>query len=92
MKKQLLAGTAFVAAAMLVAGGAMAQDKMKKKMMTAFVAAAMLVAGGAMAQDKMKKKMMKPSISGERLLRGGRRRHPRRRAWTSASRTPPRST
>ncbi len=33
MKKQLLAGTAFVAAAMLVAGGAMAQDKMKKKMM-----------------------------------------------------------
>ena len=33
MKKRLLAGTAFVAAAMLVAGGAMAQDKMKKKMM-----------------------------------------------------------
>ena len=33
MKKQILAGTAFVAAAMLVAGGAMAQDKMKKKMM-----------------------------------------------------------
>ena len=33
MKKQLLTGTAFVAAAMLVAGGAMAQDKMKKKMM-----------------------------------------------------------
>ena len=28
-----MAGTAFVAAAMLVAGGAMAQDKMKKKMM-----------------------------------------------------------
>ena len=33
MKKQLLAGTALVAAAMLVAGGAMAQDKMKKPKM-----------------------------------------------------------
>ena len=34
MKKQLLAGTALVAAAMFAAGGATAQDKMKKKMMT----------------------------------------------------------
>ena len=32
MKKQLLAGTALVTAAMFAAGGATAQDKMKKMM------------------------------------------------------------